>query len=88
MTFSSRTCGIPEGALEGGAVIARGLGNGPPPDVSSRMEMRLLRETRRVFEYLHKTLPIISGVNTHKRCQKSHNFPIIAVLGSDNKMVG
>jgi len=88
MTFSSRTCGILEGAVGGGAAISRDLGNSPPPDVPSRMEMRLLRETRRVFEYLHKTLPIISGVDTHKQCRQSHNFPMIAVLKSDNKMMG
>jgi len=67
--------------------MARGLGNIPSTDVPSRTEMRLLRETRRVFEYLHKTLPIISGVDTHEQCRQSHNFPMIAVLGNDNKTV-
>jgi len=68
--------------------MARCWGNIPPTDVPSRTEMRLLRETRRVFEYLHKALPIISGVDTHKQCLQSHNFPMIAVLGNDNEMVG
>lgn len=67
MTFSNRTCGILEGALGGGGAISRDLGNSPPPDVPSRMEMRLLRETRSVFEYLHKTLRIVSDVDTHRQ---------------------
>jgi len=50
--FSSPTGRIPEGILEEVAVKVRCLGNAPLLNDSSRMEMRLLRETSSVFEYL------------------------------------
>ena len=65
--FSSPVGRIFEGILEGGIARGRGdLGKAPLPDDSARMETRLLRETRSVFEYLFQYLSTISRINTDK----------------------
>jgi hypothetical protein len=73
--FPSNACGnfsnpvgmILEGLLKGGiATGGGGLGKAPLPDVSTRIETRLLRETRSVFEYLFQHFPTISRVDIDK----------------------
>ena len=59
--FSSSKCTTPEGKPAEGTAIARDLHNAPVAYDSSRMEIRLLRETRSVFEYLRRHLPDVSG---------------------------
>ena len=51
----------PEGKLVEGTSIIRDLRSPPLAHDSSRMEMRLLRDTRSVFEYLHRRWPNVSG---------------------------
>ena len=51
----------PEGELVEGTSIIRDLLKPPLACDSSRMEMRLFRDTRSVFEYLHRRLPTVSG---------------------------
>jgi len=47
--------------------LAIGRGTNKPPLVcdTSRMEMRLLRETRSVFEYLRRYMPTVSSGIIH-----------------------
>ena len=48
----------------GGANVAD-VGNVPRADVTSRMEMRLFRETRSVLEYLCQRLSTIRSLDTY-----------------------
>jgi hypothetical protein len=64
--FSSPVGRIFEGILEGGFATGRGGLGKALPDDSTRMETRLLRETRSVFEYLFQHLPTVSRVNIYK----------------------
>jgi hypothetical protein len=47
---------------------------------ASRIEIRLLSETRSVFEYLPKSSPYMHGYDAIKQWQQSYSFPIMAVL--------
>ena len=47
---------------------------------ASRIEMRLLSETRRVFEYLPRSSLLMHGCDAIKKWQQSYSFPITAVL--------
>jgi hypothetical protein len=55
-----------------------------PPDDTSRIEMRLLRETRSVLEYLYRHP--LALMFTDKG--QPYSFPRIAVLGNVNQIGG
>lgn len=80
--LSSSTCTILEGLSEVGTSNARdvaGTGNIPLLDIASRMQIRLLSETRSVLEYLHQHLPTIRSHDSHGQ-RTAYSFPKIAVL--------
>ena len=68
--------------VEAGRV--RDVGNTPLPAVTSRIEMRLLRETRSVLEYLSQH-PLTSLLTDKGQ---PYSFPRMAVLGNVNQIGG
>ena len=68
--------------VEAGRV--RDVGNTPLPAVTSRIEIRLLRETRSVLEYLSQHPLTLSLTDK----SQPYSFPRIAVLGNVNQIGG
>ena len=66
--FSNSACTILEGSLEEGTLGVRDVVEAddvPLLGIISRMEIRLLRETRSVLEYLCQHLPAIRSYGSH-----------------------
>jgi hypothetical protein len=81
--ISKRTILRPSLAGEGGRV-PDASNDAPLPDDTSRREIRLLRETRRVLEYLYQHP--LALIFTDKR--QPYSFPKIAVLGNIDQFGG
>jgi hypothetical protein len=80
--LSTSTCTILEGSSEVGTSDARdvaGTGNVPLLDITLRMQIRLLSETRSALEYLRQHLPTIRSHDSTDKGQP-YSFPKIAVL--------